>query len=79
MEELNKKEKGLFPGHGQQCGDCREEGSIRGINGGRKKCHKINFKKEKVPNEEKNAKKSRKCRGCKQDESREVHNKTYHD
>ena len=32
MEELNKKEKGLFPGHGQQCGDCREEGSIRGLN-----------------------------------------------
>ena len=34
VEGLSKKEKGLWTG--QQCGDCREEGSIRGLYGLRK-------------------------------------------
>ena len=31
-------------GHGQQCGDCREEEGIRGLNGNGKNTIKIKFK-----------------------------------
>ena len=30
VEQLHKKEK---KAHGQQCGDCRRDGCLRGING----------------------------------------------
>ena len=35
-------------GHGQQCGDCWGEGSIRGLNGNGKKCNKDYLEKKKM-------------------------------
>ena len=40
------EQKGKRPhGHGQQCGDCWQEGGIRGRNGNGKNTIKIKFKK----------------------------------
>ena len=49
-------------GHGQQCGDCREEGSLKRLNGNGKNTVKILKSKVKVKHSKKRKRKKSKSR-----------------